>query len=201
VTTDGVILEAALDQLALTGVRRTSTDDIARRAGINRATLYRRFGSREELLSAVYLHEAGRLIARLSETVQDVPEPGTHKDFDAATNVVDYFSTAVRLVRRNELLQRMLVVDREDTLTALTIEAGPVLKMCTAVLADRIRALHRWQGRPDTAVEDLAAALARLAQSLVLTPSAPPRLRTHADYARFGRAVIVPMVLHPSLVE
>ncbi len=192
-TTDTVILEAALDQLALTGVRRTSTDDIARRAGINRATLYRRFGSREELLSAVYLHEAGRLIARLSETVPDVPAPGD--DFDAAANVIAYFSTAVRLVRKNELLQRMLVVDREETLTALTIEAGPVLKMCTAVLAERIRALHRWQGRPDAAVDDLAAALARLAQSLVLTPAAPPRLRTHADYERFGRAVIVPMVL------
>ena len=194
-TTDTVILEAALEQLALTGVRRTSTDDIARRAGINRATLYRRFGGREELLSAVYLHEAGRLIARLSELVDDVPTPGSEPDFDAAANVVAYFSTAVRLVRRSELLQRMLVVDREETLTALTIDAGPVLKMCTAVLAERIRALHRWQGRPESEVDDLAAALARLAQSLVLTPTAPPRLRTHADYERFGRAVIVPMVL------
>ena len=90
---------------------------------------------------------------------------------------------------------RMLVVDREETLTALTIDAGPVLKMCTGVLAERIHALHRWQGRTASSVDDLAAALARLAQSLVLTPAAPPRLRTHADYERFGRAVIVPMVL------
>lgn len=192
-STDTALLEAALEQLASTGVRRTSTDDIARRAGVNRATLYRRFGSRKGLLHAVYLHEAGRLITRLSAEVPDPPDPGV--DFDAAANVIDYFSAAVRLARDNDLLQRMLEVDREETLTALTIDAGPVLKMCTAVLSERIRALHRWQGRPDTPVDDLAAALARLAQSLVLTPTAPPRLRTRADFNRFGHAVIVPMVL------
>jgi AcrR family transcriptional regulator len=52
VVSDVAILEAALEQLALTGVRRTSADDVARRAGVNRATLYRRFGSREQLLAA-----------------------------------------------------------------------------------------------------------------------------------------------------
>lgn len=196
-TTDAAILEAALEQLALTGVRRTSTDDIARRAGINRATLYRRFGGREQLLSAAYLHEAARVVETLDRTVPRPPEPGTEPDFDAPANIVDHFTTAITLVRDNDLLARMLLVDREDTLASLTVDAGPILDFCAGVLADRIRALRRWAGLGDDAgaVADLAITLTRLAQSLVLTPDAPPRLRGEADFDRFGRAVIVPLVL------
>src|SRR5262245_9247144 len=62
VTTDEAILEAALQQIAITGVRRTSADDIARRAGVNRVTLYRRLGSREDILRAAYLQETARVL-------------------------------------------------------------------------------------------------------------------------------------------
>lgn len=192
-SSDTAILEAALEQLALTGVRRTSADDIAKRAGINRATLYRRFGSREQLLSSAYLHEAGRLIAELGRRVADPPARG--EEFDAEANVIAYFRNAVTLVRDNGLLQRMLEVDREDTLASLTIGAGPVLTMCMDVLVGRIEALHAWQGRRGEHVAEIAATLARIAQSLVLTPDAPPTLHTAADFDRFGRAVIVPLVL------
>lgn len=192
-SSDTAILEAALEQLALTGVRRTSTDDIARRAGVNRATLYRRFGNREQLLGAVYLHEAGRLIGELERRVEAPPVKG--ESFDGAANVTAYFRTAVRLVRDDTLLTRMLEVDREDTLAALTVEAGPALRMCIDVLVERIEALHRWQGRTGEHVADIAATLARIAQSLVLTPDAPPALRTDADFDRFARAVTVPLVL------
>ena len=44
------ILEAARAQFVRTGVRRTSGDDIARSAGINRATLYRRVGTKDEIV-------------------------------------------------------------------------------------------------------------------------------------------------------
>lgn len=194
-TSDAAILEAALEQLALTGVRRTSTDDIARRAGVNRATLYRRFGGREQLLSAAYLHEAERVVATLARTVPDPPPPGAGPGFDAAANIVDHFMAAITLVRDNDLLSRMLLVDREDTLASLTVDAGPILTFCSQVLADRIRALRRWAELPEESVDDLAIMLTRLAQSLVLTPDGPPRLRSRADFDRFGRAVIVPLIL------
>src|SRR5512146_2450971 len=96
VATDVAILEAALEQFALTGIRRTSTDDVARRAGVNRATLYRRFGSREQLLAAAYLHEAGRVLEELTRRVPDVPdEADSGADFDPAANVVTMFTEAV----------------------------------------------------------------------------------------------------------
>src|SRR6478735_12460344 len=45
------ILKAAAEQVALVGVGRLSLDVVARRAGVSRSTLYRRFPSREALLT------------------------------------------------------------------------------------------------------------------------------------------------------
>lgn len=199
--TDITILEAALDQFAATGVRRTSTDDIARRAGVNRATIYRRFGSREQLLASAYLHEAGRVLEQLTQRVPDVPEsPDDADGFDPAENVVAMFSEAVLLMRGHQLLQRMIEADREQVLAAMTVGAADILAFAADVLSLRIRELHRWRGtEPPTAITDVAFTIARLIQSLVLTPGGGPQLDTRADLARYARAVVVPMVLGQSL--
>lgn len=198
-STDAAILDAALEQLALTGVRRTSTDDIARRAGVNRATLYRRFGGRDELLASIYLHQARLFVDELERRVPPPPEPGSAEadGFDLEADVVAFFTHAISLARGNELLQRMLVVDREETLVGLTVDAGPVLQLCAEVLVARLAALRRLQGREPGDLADLAITIARLAQSLVLTPDAPPTLHSAGDHERYARAVIVPMVLGP----
>jgi AcrR family transcriptional regulator len=196
VPSDVAILEATLEQLALTGVRRTSADDIARRAGVNRATLYRRFGGRDQLLGSAYLHEAARAIAALEARVPAIPAPGEDGGFDPAENVVAVFREALRLARDNRLLRRMLEVDRDETLAALTVGAGPVLDFAAAVMVDRITALHRWRGtEPLADVRALGYTLARLMQSFVLTPGSGPGLRTRAQQEQYARAVIVPMVL------
>jgi AcrR family transcriptional regulator len=198
VPSDVAILEATLEQLALTGVRRTSADDIARRAGVNRATLYRRFGGRDQLLGSAYLHEAAKAIAALEERVPEIPTPGEDDGFDPAGNVVAVFLEALRLARENAVLRRMLEVDRDETLAALTVGAGPVLDFAAQVMVDRIIALHRWRGtEPPADARALGYTLARLMQSLVLTPGSGPRLRTRAQQQDYARSVIVPLVLGP----
>ena len=86
-TTDEAILEAALQQIAITGVRRTSADDIARRAGVNRVTLYRRLGDREAILRAAYLQETARVLGLIEAAIGEVPAPGT-RGFEPADYVV-----------------------------------------------------------------------------------------------------------------
>ena len=194
--TDDAILEAALDQFAITGVSRTSTDDIARRAGVNRATVYRRFGSRESLLAAAYLHEAGRVLDELSARVPDVPAPGTGPAFDPAENVVLMITEAVAVMRANRLLARMLETDRELVLAGMTRGAGDVLGFAADVLAERIRALHACRGTdPPADPRALGITVARLIQSLVLTPDAAPDLGTPRAARRYVRTVIVPLLL------
>ena len=47
------ILDAAVVEFERQGFRRVALDDVARRAGVSRMTIYRRFASRDELVSAV----------------------------------------------------------------------------------------------------------------------------------------------------
>ncbi|MTV25850.1 helix-turn-helix transcriptional regulator [Nitriliruptoraceae bacterium ZYF776] len=47
------ILAAAVERFSLFGIRRTTMDDVAAAAGIGRATLYRRFSGRDEIVRAV----------------------------------------------------------------------------------------------------------------------------------------------------
>ena len=195
--TDVAILEAALEQFALTGIRRTSTDDVARRAGVNRATLYRRFGSREQLLAAAYLHEAGRVLEELTRRVPEVPDDaGSGADFDPAANVVTMFTEAVTLMRSHPLLERMRQIDGDLIAQGMTVGAGDVLGFAADTLAHRIRELHRWRGtEPPADPRDLGHTVARLIHSLVLTPGGGPDLDTPAAARRYAAAVVVPLVL------
>jgi AcrR family transcriptional regulator len=49
------ILRATLEQAELVGVRQITMDDVARRSGVARATLYRRFPNKGALIDAMVL--------------------------------------------------------------------------------------------------------------------------------------------------
>jgi len=197
-TTDVAILEAALDQFTSTGVTRTSTDDIAKRAGVNRATVYRRFGTREQLLSAAYLHEAGRVLETLTARIPDVPAPGSEAadGFDAAAHVVTLFTEGVAVMRDNALLRRLLEVDRELVMVGMTEGAADVLAFAADVLGQRVRELHDVRGTtPPADPHALGVTVARLIQSLVLTPGGSPDLGSAQAARSYARSVIAPLLL------
>ena len=61
------IVDGALECLARQGVAKTTVDDIARAAGLSRATLYRTFpGGKEGILAAVVETEVARLFSSLA---------------------------------------------------------------------------------------------------------------------------------------
>jgi AcrR family transcriptional regulator len=64
-TAEGRILDAAVDIFAKLGFGGTSTRAIARRAGVNEATLYRCFGRKRDLFTAALERELGRLGTQL----------------------------------------------------------------------------------------------------------------------------------------
>jgi AcrR family transcriptional regulator len=189
------LLDAAVAQFALTGVRRTSADDIARRAGVNRATLYRKLGTKSQILNSAILQETGRALARIEEAIGDVPKPGP-RGFDPAAYVLRFFTVTIDEVRGNQLLSQVMLMDREDALVGLTERAGDALALAAELSADRIRKLRAYVGNPETAdIVPVSVTLARLTQSLLLTPDGPPRLDTAARRRRYVDTVIVPMVL------
>ena len=60
---DHQILEAALAVIVKQGYAGATTREIAATAGINEVTLFRRFGSKQKLLTAVVEQEAENFIA------------------------------------------------------------------------------------------------------------------------------------------
>ena len=64
------ILEAALRVFAETGYRGATTRRIAQAAEVNEVTIFRHFGSKEELIRAAILHDSGGVQVHLPE----VPE-------------------------------------------------------------------------------------------------------------------------------
>ena len=61
------LLDAARECVLAVGVRRTTVTDVARRAGVSRMTLYRRFPDLEAVLAALMTREFGRLVAEAAE--------------------------------------------------------------------------------------------------------------------------------------
>lgn len=189
------ILDAAHDQFLRTGVRRTSGDDIARRAGVNRATLYRRVGTKEEIVRATFVRETQKVLEVIEKAIGEVPSPG-EAGFDPVRYVETFFTVTISQLRENALLQQLLEIDREDTLLALTLGAGDAIMLSSTLASDRMRKLRAYVGNTEVAdITDLAATFARIAQSLVLTPDAPPLLDTEKRMRAYARTVIAPMVL------
>lgn len=191
---DAHILRAALEQFALTGVRRTSTDDIARRAGVNRATLYRRLGAKSEIVAAAFLYEAGRVLSQIDSGTGVLAQNPSDAELD--DYIVRFCTITLTTLRDNRLLHQLLEVDRDETLRALTVGAGDVVELASAFLAERIRLVRERSGGSTDATEigSLSAVLARLTQSLLLTPDGPPQVRTREEMAAFAASVLVPLI-------
>src|SRR5690349_23539293 len=126
----GKLLESALSAFLDFGIKRTSMGEIARRAGISPATLYRRFESKNDLVEAVSVREAQRFVADIEQRVGSITD---NKD-----QLVEIFVVFITALAHNELLQRLLRTEPELILPRLTTDAGPILAVGRAYLGDKL---------------------------------------------------------------
>jgi AcrR family transcriptional regulator len=161
------IIASAIDQISDFGVRRFTVDELARRVGLSRVTIYRHFPSKDEVLAAALLQELRGFMADVERAVAGYLTP--------EQQVVEGFVFAVSSLRRHAALGKLLSTEPEIMLPLLTTNGGPVL----AIGRDFITTL--------TGDQELAETVARLIISLVLTPqsvlplSTPDELRAYAE--------------------
>lgn len=160
------ILDGALAAFLDFGVRRTSMADIARRAGISPATLYRRYSQKSDLVAAVGLREATRVLARLSDIIDIEATP--------LEQLTLLYTAVADEVRSNGLLHRLLATEPETVLPKLTFDAEPILQIGRDYLAGFLTRLQAEGHLPSYDVRPVADALTRLTQSEMLTPSKEP---------------------------
>lgn len=180
------ILDAALAQVLEHGLRRTSVEDVARRAGLARITIYRRFPGRDDLLRAVLLREGRRLLALVDEAVDAVDS--------LDEQVVEGFTAILQATRTHPLLQRLLVTEGDLTLATLTTHGGALVALGREHLAGHLL-LAQHEGRlAPFDVRAVAELLVRLTLSFVLTPDSYLPLATPDDARAFARRFVLPMI-------
>lgn len=156
------ILDAARDQLVQFGLRRTSLEDIARAADVGRATLFRRFPSRDALMSALASREARRCIASVDAQLSEIDAP--------RELVIAGALAVIREITGNALLQRLLQTDPEEMLPLLAGRGAPITAMGRAYIAAQLERLTDQGGVISSDSQAIAEVLARLVLSLALNP-------------------------------
>ena len=178
------VLDAALAAFLDFGIRRTSMGEIARRAGISPATLYRRYAAKSDVVMAVGLREANRDIAAIDARIDTSAPP--------AEQLTQMYLEVSRRLRGNRLLRRVLDTEPETVLPRLTLEAAPLLDIGRSYLADFLVRLQREGHVPSYDVTPVVDWLARHAQSETLTPT--PTAPSEDDVRDFVHHHLAPFV-------
>jgi AcrR family transcriptional regulator len=184
------ILDAALKICAESGVRHLTMDDVAERAGVGRMTVYRRFGSREQLEEVLAVREARRCLAELDSTV----DPGAPVPDQIAQGLL----TTLRLIREHPLLARMSRVEPAAALAALRDEGTSIFAMSRAFMATRIREGQK-AGTVAGAVdpEQAGEVLSRIGFSFLLIPESALPLGDDDQMRELARTLIAPILARP----
>jgi len=154
------IVEAATRQLELFGIQRTTMEDVARRSGVSRVTVYRHFPTKERLLEVVVLRETQEFLTELGALLDTF-------DTDVERMLEGFVFTVGRL-RHHRLLRRLLEGEPELFLPQLTTGAGPLIAFARTLIVDYSR--DRILGLSDAELTIAAEIGIRLTLSLVLTP-------------------------------
>jgi len=167
------MLEAARACVLAVGVRRTTFSDVARRAGVSRMTLYRRFPDLETLLSTLMTWEFGRVV----DDARAAAEAGNCRERAVAMVV-----RAARRLHEDPLFDRLLDVDPELLLPYVTVRLGGMQRLAVAGLAAELES-----GRGDGSVRDgdaetLARGIELIARGFVLARD--PGLDAWAELTR-----------------
>ncbi|HEY3735650.1 MAG TPA: TetR family transcriptional regulator [Streptosporangiaceae bacterium] len=189
------ILDAALGQFEDFGLRRSTMEDIARRCGMSRITIYRRFPKKENLIEAVLLRELRSFL----DCLLTVGEDG----LSAEGKMVERVAFALQYLRNHLLLRRLLRTEPESILPSLTVSGGPVVDTAREYVAALIRAdLFGSRTPPAEAerhVQILAELGVRIVLSFILTPSSAIPMETLDDARAFASDLITPV--HASVLS
>lgn len=174
-----LLTDTALECIAAYGVRKTSVSDVADRAGVSRSTVYRTFGDKDGLMTAVAAAEMVRFVDQLNRAVSW--EAPLREALEQAVGFTTHYlqnHAAFQRVLRDEPEQLIDVVLERPNQNERSLH--PVLRTAAA---ERLKATN-YRFRVPT--EQAAEWLLRVSLSLVLAPTTS--LQTPAE--------IVDLILH-----
>ena len=136
---DDALLDAARASIVAVGWKRSTLTDVARRAGVSRMTIYRRWPDMQTLLGDLMTREWSGL-------VDDHPDDPA---VSPLTRLADGVASTVAALRDNELFAKIVHVDPELLLPYLLDRRGRSQQAIAELTAGRIR-----EGQADGSVRD-----------------------------------------------
>jgi AcrR family transcriptional regulator len=192
-------LDAAAECFARHGIRRSSVQDVARRLGVNRTTVYRQVGNVDDMVRLLLARELHRFLEQVPVDIR--PERGPAAVVALLAAVVHHARTHPVLVKvlrdEPEIIGPFLVAELPALINRVATEIVPLLRwaMEQGSLADRDPArLADWLVRtavtlilapPDDDVEEFLSDL--LLPTLVPVERSGPRARRRTGVARGAR--------------
>ena len=129
---DDGYLDAAREAILAVGWSRTTLTDVARRAGVSRMTLYRRWPDMQTMLADLMTREWGRVVGESAT-------PTTPEDATARSRIARGVVATVQGLRANELLRRIIDLDPELLLPYLLDRRGRSQDVIAGALAALVR--------------------------------------------------------------
>jgi AcrR family transcriptional regulator len=184
------VLDAAYEQFCRMGIRRSTMEDVARRAGISRITVYRRFATKDELVEHVVRREFRRYF---DQFLVDIEQAET-----VADRVVLGFVSSLRAIRRNPLIGGLMAAEPDLLVPSMVTDGGRTLATVRQFVAGQLRREQRAANVSTDLDADLVAEMmVRVSASFLAIPSHVVDLDDDDTLTAVARQFLVPMLESP----
>jgi AcrR family transcriptional regulator len=185
---DRRISDAALSVLAEQGTEAASMREVADRAGVGRATLFRRFGSKDALFQYAVAVEVRRFLAGIARLFIEITDP--------ADRICEAFAACLRLGASP--LMRGATSERRAVLVAALANGEPApIALARAFVAAQLR-----EGQANGTVragdlETMADGMIRVVLGYFIVPSDKLDPADSVSTRRVAMTVVAPIALEP----
>ena len=188
------VLDAAYEQFCRMGVQRSTMEDGARRAGVSRITVYRRFSTKDALIEQVVRREFRRYFDRF---LTDIARAET-----VADRVVLGFVSSLRAIRGNPLIGGLIATEPDLVVPSMISDGGRTLATVRQFVAGQLRREQRAGNvSADLDVDFVAEMMVRVSASFLAIPSLLFDLDDEDQLAALARRFLVPMLEPPAAPE
>lgn len=181
------VLDAAYEQFCRMGIQRSTMEDVAKRAGLSRITVYRRFATKDTLVEHVVRREYRRYFDRFLVEIKQAET--------VADRVVLGFVSSLRAIRGNPLIGGLIAAEPGLLASSMITDDGRTLATVREFVAGQLRQ-EQHAGTVSTGLDaDVVAELmVRVSASFLAIPSHVVDLDDEEQLAALARRYLVPML-------
>lgn len=181
------ILTVTGEEAQRVGPERIRMGEVAARAGVSRASLYRYFANKDELIEAYTMSEFDELFRQIDQAI------APYDSFE--DRLVAAFALAIPYLRSHPVFTAVLDIAERQIMRATLLSGGAIGHARDLSLARLNNAVREGRIRIDQFDAAVSGELvARIAVSLLATPESVVRLDTGEDAGEFARRFMLPMI-------